>query len=198
LRGSSAISGQVQVMFNALSGSIEHIRTGKLRALAVTSISRYEALPDLPTVADFLPGFEASFWVGVGAPKNTPAEIIGKLNKEINTALADPVLKARFADLGGTVLPGSSADFGKPIAERLLRHQETQTSLCRGPGVDPMMPPGARTRRSGAFYDMRAVLPAAMAKNAPAVSLRGLFHMLHLGNTFAELTRHPRHRGARS
>jgi len=111
------LSGQVQVMFNALSGSMEHIRTGKLRALAVTSISRSDALPDLPTVADFLQGFEASFWAGVGTPKNTPAEIIGKLNKEINAALADPVLKARFADLGGTVLPGSPAEFGKLIAD---------------------------------------------------------------------------------
>ena len=104
-------------MFNALSGSMEHIRTGKLRALAVTSISRSDALPDLPTVADFLPGFEASFWAGVGTPKNTPAEIIGKLNKEINAALADPVLKARFADLGGMLLPGTPADFGKFVAE---------------------------------------------------------------------------------
>ena len=111
------LSGQVQVMFNALSGSMEHIRTGKLRGLAVTSISRSDALPDLPTVADFLQGFEASFWAGVGTPKNTPAEIIGKLNKEINASLADPVLKARFADLGGTVLPGSPAEFGKLIAD---------------------------------------------------------------------------------
>jgi tripartite-type tricarboxylate transporter receptor subunit TctC len=111
------LGGQVQVMFNAMPESIEYIRSGKLRALAVTSISRSDALPDLPTVADFLPGFEASFWAGVGAPKNTPAEIIGKLNKEINAALADPVLKGRFADLGSTVFPASPPEFGKFIAD---------------------------------------------------------------------------------
>jgi tripartite-type tricarboxylate transporter receptor subunit TctC len=111
------LGGQVHVMFNVTPESIEYIRAGKLRALAVTSISRSDALPDLPPVSDFVPGFEASFWAGVGAPKNTPAEIIGKLNKEINAALADPVLKARFADLGGTVLAGSPADFGKLIAD---------------------------------------------------------------------------------
>ena len=84
-------------MFNVTPESIEYIKSGKFRALAVTSISRSDALPDLPIVADFVPGFEASYWAGLGAPKNTPAEIIGKLNKEINAALADPVLKARFA-----------------------------------------------------------------------------------------------------
>jgi tripartite-type tricarboxylate transporter receptor subunit TctC len=110
------LGGQLQVMFNAMPESIEYIRSGKLRALAVTSISRSDTLPDLPTVADFLPGFEASFWAGVGAPKNTPAEIIGKLNKEINAALADPALKARFAELGSTVFPTSPAEFGKFIA----------------------------------------------------------------------------------
>jgi tripartite-type tricarboxylate transporter receptor subunit TctC len=83
----------------------------------VTSISRSDALPDLPTVADFLPGFQASYWAGVGTPKNTPAEIIGKLSKEINAALADPVLKARFADLGSTVFPTSPAEFGRFIAD---------------------------------------------------------------------------------
>jgi tripartite-type tricarboxylate transporter receptor subunit TctC len=104
-------------MFNVTPESIEYIRAGKLRALAVTSISRSDALPDLPPVSDFVPGFEASFWAGVGAPKNTPAEIIGKLNKEINTALADPVLKARFADLVSTVFPTSPVEFGKFIAD---------------------------------------------------------------------------------
>ena len=111
------LGGQLQVMFNVTPESIEYIRAGKLRALAVTSISRSDALPDLPIVADFIPGFEASFWAGVGAPKNTPAEIIGKLNKEINTALADPVLKARFADLVSTVFPTSPVEFGKFIAD---------------------------------------------------------------------------------
>ena len=100
-----------------MPASIEYIRAGKLRALAVTTATRSEALPDIPTVGDFVPGYEASAWYGVGAPKNTPAEIIDKLNKEINAALADPKMKARLADLGGTVLAGSPADFGKLIAD---------------------------------------------------------------------------------
>ena len=95
----------------------EYVRSGKLRALAVTTATRSEALPDLPTVADVLPGYEASTWYGVGAPRNTPSEIIAKLNIEINAALADPKMKARLADLGGMVLAGSAADFGKLIAE---------------------------------------------------------------------------------
>ena len=97
--------------------SIEYIKTGKLRALAVTTVTRSDALPDIPTVDEFVPGYEASSWFGVGAPKNTPPQIIDKLNKEINAGLADPKLKARLADLGGTVLLGSPADFGKHIAE---------------------------------------------------------------------------------
>jgi tripartite-type tricarboxylate transporter receptor subunit TctC len=111
------LGGQVQVMFDVMSESIEYIRVGKLRALGVTSAMRSNALPDIPTVGDFLPGFEASIWFGVGVPKNTPAEIIDKLNKGINAALADPKMKAGLEDLGGTVLPGSPADFGKLIAE---------------------------------------------------------------------------------
>jgi len=111
------LGGQVQVYFGPLTTSIEQIRTGRLRALAVTTAMRSEVLPDVPTVGDFLPGYEASAWWGVGAPKKTPTEIVEKLNKEINAALADPKLKARLADLGGTVLPGSPADFGKFIAE---------------------------------------------------------------------------------
>ena len=111
------IGGQVQVYFGPMPASIEYIRTGKLRALAVTTATRSEALPDIPTVGDFVPGYEASTWFGVGAPKNTPAEIIDKLNKEINAGLADPKMKARLADLGGTVLAGSPADFGKLIAD---------------------------------------------------------------------------------
>ena len=97
--------------------SIEYIRAGKLRALAVTTATRSEALPDIPTVGEFVPGYEASAWFGIGAPKNTPAEIVDKLNKEINAGLADPKIKARLADLGGTVLAGSPADFGKLIAD---------------------------------------------------------------------------------
>ena len=111
------IAGQVQVIFPTTVSSIGYIRAGRLRALAVTTATRSDALPDIPTVAEFLPGYEASVWYGVGVPKNTPAEIVDKLNKEINAALADPKMKARLADLGGTPLPGSSADFAKLIAE---------------------------------------------------------------------------------
>jgi tripartite-type tricarboxylate transporter receptor subunit TctC len=111
------LGGQVQVMFDLMSSAIGHIRAGKLRALAVTTATRSEVLPDIPTVGDFVPGYEASTWQGVGAPKNTPAEIVDKLNKEINAGLADRKLKTRLADLGATVLPGSPAEFGKLIAE---------------------------------------------------------------------------------
>jgi tripartite-type tricarboxylate transporter receptor subunit TctC len=110
------IGGQVHVMFAVISASIEYVRAGKLRALAVTTATRSEALPDLPTVSEFVPGFEASGWYGIGAPKNTPAEIVAKLNKEINAALADSNIKSRLADLGNTVVPGSPTDFGKLIA----------------------------------------------------------------------------------
>jgi tripartite-type tricarboxylate transporter receptor subunit TctC len=110
------LGGQVQVFFPAVIAAIEYIRAGKLRALAVTSATRSEVLPDIPTI-EFVPGFEASCWLGLGAPKNTSMETISKLNKEINTGLADPQIKARLADLGGTVLPGSPADFGKLIAD---------------------------------------------------------------------------------
>jgi len=111
------LGGQVQVMFDNLPTSIEYIRAGKLRPLAVTSTTRSELLPEVPTVADFVPGYESSAWYGVGAPKGTPAEIIDRLNKEINAALADPRMKARFADIGGEPLAGSPAAFGKLIAD---------------------------------------------------------------------------------
>src|SRR5262245_48615654 len=111
------LGGQVQVYFAATVGSIEYIRTGRLRALAVTTATGLEVLPDIPAMAQFLPGYEASFWTGVGATKNTPDEIVDKLNKEINAALDDPKMKARLADLGGVVLALSPADFGKLIAE---------------------------------------------------------------------------------
>ena len=111
------ISGQVQVMFDNVPTSIEFIRAGKLRALAVTTATRSEVLPDLPTVADFVPGYEASAWYGVGVPKGTPDDIIDKLNKEINAILAEPKAKARLADLGASLLAGSSADFGKLVAD---------------------------------------------------------------------------------
>ena len=111
------LAGHVQAMFGTMPASIEYVRAGKLRPLAVTSARRSELLPDLPTVGDFVPGYETSAWQGVGAPKNTPVEIIDRLNKEINAGLADPKIKARVADMGGTVLAGSPADFGKLIAD---------------------------------------------------------------------------------
>jgi tripartite-type tricarboxylate transporter receptor subunit TctC len=111
------IAGQVQVIFIGPIEVIEQIRDGRLRALAVTTVTRSAALPDLPTVGDFVAGYESSGWFGIGVPKNTPAEIIGKLNSGINAALADPKIKARLADLGATPLPGSPADFGKLISE---------------------------------------------------------------------------------
>jgi tripartite-type tricarboxylate transporter receptor subunit TctC len=111
------LGGQVQVMFASMPSSIAYIRAGKLRPLAVTTTTRSDELPDVPTVNDFVPGYEASTWYGVGVPTGTPAEIIGKLNQEINAALADPKFKARLADVGGTTLSGSPADFGKLIAD---------------------------------------------------------------------------------
>jgi len=111
------LAGQVQVYFAGTPASIEYIRAGRLRALAVTAATRSDALPDIPTVGEFLPGYEASTWYGVGAPKATPAEIVEKLNKEVNAALIDPKIKVRLADLGGVALPGSPAEFGKLIAD---------------------------------------------------------------------------------
>ena len=111
------LGGQVQVAFASMPSSIEFVRAGRLRALAVTTATRSEVLPDVPTVGEFVPGYEASAWYGIGAPKATPAEIVDKLNKEINAALADPKMKARLADLGGTPFLGSPADFGKLIAD---------------------------------------------------------------------------------
>jgi tripartite-type tricarboxylate transporter receptor subunit TctC len=111
------IGGQVQVMFDNLPTSAEYVKTGKLRGLAVTSTTRSDVLPDLPTVSEFVPGYEASAWYGLGAPKDTPAEIVDKLNKAVNAILDDPTSKTRFAELGATLLQGSSADFGKLVAE---------------------------------------------------------------------------------
>jgi tripartite-type tricarboxylate transporter receptor subunit TctC len=115
------LGGQVDVYFSTLSGSIEYIKAGKLRALAVTTGKRKEALPDVPPMSDFWPGFEASAWLGLGTPKNTAAAVVDKLNKEINAALADPKMKVRFADLGLTGLPGSPADFRKLVAEDIVK-----------------------------------------------------------------------------
>jgi len=111
------LGGQVQVTFASMPSVIDYIKSGALRAFAVTTTTRLEVLPDIPTVGEFVPGYEASAWFGIGVPKNTPAEIVDKLNKEINAGLVDPKLKARFADLGGTVMMGSPTDFGRFIAE---------------------------------------------------------------------------------
>jgi len=111
------IAGQVHVMFDNIPTCAEHVKSGKLRGLAVTSTTRSQVLPDLPTVADFLPGYEASAWYGIAAPRNTPADIIGKLNKEVNAVLADPAAKTRFTELGAILLPGSPADFGKLLVD---------------------------------------------------------------------------------
>jgi tripartite-type tricarboxylate transporter receptor subunit TctC len=111
------ISGQVDAMFDPIASSISHIRAGTVRPLAVTTATRLEVLPDVPTVGDFVPGYEASGWYGIAAPKNTPAEIVARLNSEVNAALADPRVKASFADVGTAVLPGSPADFGKLLAD---------------------------------------------------------------------------------
>jgi tripartite-type tricarboxylate transporter receptor subunit TctC len=111
------IGGQVQVMFGVMASSLPHIRAGTVRALAVTTAARSEALRDVPTLAEFVPGYEASSLFGIGAPKNPPAEIVDKLNREINAALADSKMRARLADLGGIMVAGSPADFGKLIAE---------------------------------------------------------------------------------
>src|SRR4029077_12417101 len=111
------LAGQVQVGFDTMPGLIEYIRAGRLRALAVCTATRSHALPDVPTVSEFVPGYESSAWYGIGAPRDTPAKIVEKLNKEINAGLADPNMKARLVDLGGTVLAGSPADFGKLLAE---------------------------------------------------------------------------------
>jgi tripartite-type tricarboxylate transporter receptor subunit TctC len=127
------IGGQVQVMIDTTPASMAYIRAGRLRPLAVTTATRADVLPDLPTVGDFVPGYEATSWFGVGVPKNTPAEIIEKLNKEINAALADPKIKARLVDLGGTVLPGSPAEFAKLIADET----EKWAKVIKFAGIKP-------------------------------------------------------------
>ena len=111
------LGSQVDVFFSPMAIAVAHIRAGKLRALATTSATRSDALPEVPTVSEFVSGFETSYWIGLGAPKNTPIEIIGKLNREINTALTDPGMKSHFADLGGSVVGGSADDFAKLVSE---------------------------------------------------------------------------------
>ena len=113
------LAGQVQVMFDNMTSSVEHVRAGRLRGLAVTTAARSEALPDLPIVGDFVPGYEASGIYGIGVPKDTPPDIVDKLNREINAALSDPRIKTRLADLGGLILSGTSADFAKVLAQEV-------------------------------------------------------------------------------
>jgi tripartite-type tricarboxylate transporter receptor subunit TctC len=127
------LAGQVQVLFDAMPSSIEYIRAGKLRPLAVTTATRSEVLPNIPTVGDFLPGFEASTWFGVGAPKNIPTDIVERLNREINAALLDPIIKVRIAELGGAALPGSPAEFGKLIADET----EKWAKVIKFAGIKP-------------------------------------------------------------
>jgi len=111
------LGGEVQVLFATAPGTTDYVATGKLRALAVTTATRAKVLPDVPPVGDFVPGYETSQWYGMCAPAKTPTEIIGKLNKEINAAIADPAMKARLAAIGGEPLPGTPAEFGKLIAD---------------------------------------------------------------------------------
>jgi tripartite-type tricarboxylate transporter receptor subunit TctC len=130
---SDLLGGQVQVLFAATPGTTDYIATGRLRALAVTSALRAEVLPHLSPVGDFVPGYEASQWYGISAPKNTPAEIVARLNREINAAIADPAMKARFAAIGGEPLPGSPAEFGRLIAEET----EKWGKVVRAAGIKP-------------------------------------------------------------
>src|SRR5262245_15235620 len=127
------LGGQVQLYFDTLLGSIEYIRVGKLRALAVTTATRSEALPDVPTLSEFVPNYEAGAWQGMGVPKNTPTDIVYKLNKEINAALTDPKIKARLTSLGATLLQGSPADFGKLIADET----EKWANVVRAANIKP-------------------------------------------------------------
>jgi tripartite-type tricarboxylate transporter receptor subunit TctC len=127
------LGGQVLTAVTGTSGSIEQIKAGKLRALAVTTTTRAAALPEVPTMGEFLPGFEAGDVLGLGAPKNTPPAIVDKLNKEINTALADPKIKARFADLGGTPLALTPAEYGRLLADETAKWSK----VIRSAGIKP-------------------------------------------------------------
>jgi tripartite-type tricarboxylate transporter receptor subunit TctC len=127
------ISGQVQVYFDGVSGSLDHVRSGRTRALGVTSAERADVLPDVPTIAEFVPGYEAGGWYGIGVPKNVPAEVIDKLNKEINASLADPKLKSRLSDVGYVTSGSSPAEFGGMIA----REVEKWTKVIKFAGIKP-------------------------------------------------------------
>ncbi|MBO0752001.1 MAG: tripartite tricarboxylate transporter substrate binding protein [Bradyrhizobiaceae bacterium] len=115
------LGGQVQVIFATTPGTTQYVRTGRLRALAVTTATRTDALPEVPPIADFVPGYEMSQWYGIAAPRGTPAEIIDKLNREMNAAFADPGMRARFSDIGGTVLPGSAEEFGRFVTAEIAK-----------------------------------------------------------------------------
>ena len=127
------LGGQVQILFAAAPGTADYVKTGKLRALAVTTVARMQEMPDVPSVADFVPGYEASQWYGFAAPKNTPAEIIDRLNKEINAAIADPGMMTRLAAIGGQPIPGSPAEFGRLISEET----EKWGKVVRAAGIKP-------------------------------------------------------------
>jgi tripartite-type tricarboxylate transporter receptor subunit TctC len=128
------LSGQVQAMFDTVATSIGHIRSGNLRALAVTAATRLEVLPDIPTVGEFVPGYEAAGWGGIGAPRNTPTEIVDKLNKEINAALADPMIKARVTDLGSAPMPMTPADF----IEFIVAETDKWAKVIKFAGIKPV------------------------------------------------------------
>jgi tripartite-type tricarboxylate transporter receptor subunit TctC len=130
---SDLLGGQVQILFAAAPGTADYVKTGKLRALAVTTATRMPDLPEVPTVADTVAGYEASQWYGFAAPKNTPAEIVDKLNKEINAAIADPGMKAKLAAIGGDPMPGPAADFGRLIADET----EKWGKVVRAGGLKP-------------------------------------------------------------
>jgi tripartite-type tricarboxylate transporter receptor subunit TctC len=150
------LGGQVQVYFASTPASIEYIKAGRLRALALTTATRSEALPDIPTVAEFVPGCEASYWAGIGAPKATPAEIVEKLNKEINAALADPTMKARVADLGGDVLALSPTDFGKLIADETEKWGKVIRAMVTEGSGRPTQPAHHRGNTSSSSERPRA------------------------------------------
>jgi tripartite-type tricarboxylate transporter receptor subunit TctC len=128
------IAGQVQIVFPSSASAIEYVKTSKLRGLALTGTARLDALPDLPTIADSVPGYEASSLYGIGVPRGTPADIVDKLNKEVNAALSDPKMRTRLADLGGTPFGGSPADFGKLIADET----EKWAKVVQFAGIKPM------------------------------------------------------------
>jgi tripartite-type tricarboxylate transporter receptor subunit TctC len=130
---SDMLAGQVQIVFTSIPASIEFVKTGKLRALAITTTTRASQMPDVPPLGDFLPGYESSLWTGIGLPRNTPAEIVSKLNREINAALEDPKFKARLADFGGISLAGPPADFGKLIAGEI----EKWAKVVKSSGMTP-------------------------------------------------------------